>query len=338
MKRNISDILDAYEDSSVVLEQDTPLSSQRIKELTMSKMKVRRNVRHLGVRLIAVAAIISLLAVTAFGAESAVGWFQAFFSESAGAELSQGQIDFIDSNVREEDQGEIIGKYHVMLDSFISDGGMAHVRIGIQGIDGTNTTDEYYTFRQMDVITMDGENVSTGIVWGWEEVCEDTNTTVYLLSFDCVGLTQTDGDATVRLELTDLCKESGEQLTEGTWKFEIQLPDVSSELLAEPLTGVVVYEEDGEELPITVTSVCLRAMGLHIKYERLDPDTMHHPGAVKVVLKDGSETELIPSGWGRESDDPNALCWIEYGGALLAVEDVAYIVLPGEVWIAVNLN
>ena len=69
MKRNISDILDAYEDSSVVLEQDTPLSSQRIKELTMSKMIVRRNVRHLGVRLIAVAAIISLLAVTAFAAE-----------------------------------------------------------------------------------------------------------------------------------------------------------------------------------------------------------------------------------------------------------------------------
>ena len=38
MKRRISDILDHYSDSSVELNNSTPLSSDRIKELTMSKI------------------------------------------------------------------------------------------------------------------------------------------------------------------------------------------------------------------------------------------------------------------------------------------------------------
>ena len=69
MKRNISDILDSYRDSSVELELSAPLSSQRIKELTMSKVKKTHKVRRLGLRLLVVAAVISLMTVTAFAAE-----------------------------------------------------------------------------------------------------------------------------------------------------------------------------------------------------------------------------------------------------------------------------
>ena len=69
MKRNISDLLDSYRDSSVELELSAPLSSQRIKELTMSKVKKTHKVRRLGLRLLVVAAVISLMTVTAFAAE-----------------------------------------------------------------------------------------------------------------------------------------------------------------------------------------------------------------------------------------------------------------------------
>lgn len=69
MKRKISDILDIYQDDSVVLAVDTPLSSRRIKELTMSRVKAKRNVRHKVIRLVAVAAIISILTVTTLAAE-----------------------------------------------------------------------------------------------------------------------------------------------------------------------------------------------------------------------------------------------------------------------------
>lgn len=69
MKRNISDILDDYRDGSVELDNSAPLSSQRIKELTMSKVKKTHKVRRFGVRLLVAAAIISVLTMTAFAAE-----------------------------------------------------------------------------------------------------------------------------------------------------------------------------------------------------------------------------------------------------------------------------
>lgn len=70
MKRNISDILDSYRDDTVELELSAPLSSRRIKELTMSRVKKTHKVRRLGLRLLAAAAIISLMTVTAFAAET----------------------------------------------------------------------------------------------------------------------------------------------------------------------------------------------------------------------------------------------------------------------------
>lgn len=69
MKRNISDILDSYRDDSVELECGAPLSSQRIKELTMNKVKKTHTVRRFSVRLLVAVAIISMLAVTAFASE-----------------------------------------------------------------------------------------------------------------------------------------------------------------------------------------------------------------------------------------------------------------------------
>lgn len=70
MKRTVSDLLDGYRDNTVELELSAPLSSQRIKELTMSKVKKTHKVRRFGVRLLVVAAVISALTMTAFAAET----------------------------------------------------------------------------------------------------------------------------------------------------------------------------------------------------------------------------------------------------------------------------
>lgn len=69
MKRKISDLLDGCCDSTIELQTNTPLSSQRIKELTMNKVKKTHKVRRFGTRLLIAAAIISMLTVTAFAAE-----------------------------------------------------------------------------------------------------------------------------------------------------------------------------------------------------------------------------------------------------------------------------
>lgn len=70
MKRNVSDLLDALHVQDVKIENSTPLSSQRIKELTMGKVngKYKRK-RSLGFKLLVAAAIIASLSMTAFAAE-----------------------------------------------------------------------------------------------------------------------------------------------------------------------------------------------------------------------------------------------------------------------------
>ncbi len=45
MNRRISDLLDAYRDDSVELSGNTPLSSARIKELTMNKINGTKTVK-----------------------------------------------------------------------------------------------------------------------------------------------------------------------------------------------------------------------------------------------------------------------------------------------------
>ena len=66
MKRIISDLLNAYSDPDVTLETQTPLSSERIKELTMSKIKERTapRKRRITFRVMMAAAIIVALAVS----------------------------------------------------------------------------------------------------------------------------------------------------------------------------------------------------------------------------------------------------------------------------------
>lgn len=72
MNRKISDLMDHIQDTDVELEMHTPLSSQRIKELTMSKVKQNKP-RRIAFRVLMAAAIIAALAVSAFAAEEIFG-------------------------------------------------------------------------------------------------------------------------------------------------------------------------------------------------------------------------------------------------------------------------
>lgn len=82
MKRRISDMLEGIREDTVELNTQTPLSSNRIKELTMSKInseKKTHNTKRIAFRILVAAAAISLLTVTAFAAENVFGagdWFR----------------------------------------------------------------------------------------------------------------------------------------------------------------------------------------------------------------------------------------------------------------------
>ncbi len=108
MKRRISDLLDGCVDDTVNLEAATPLSSQRIKELTMSRIEKKTNPVKKGTRIISkilvAAAAISMLTVTAAAAEHVFGvsdWFRDILNAQAKEDVKLVQQEDLDITVRE---------------------------------------------------------------------------------------------------------------------------------------------------------------------------------------------------------------------------------------------
>ena len=69
MKRNISDLMEHVRTADMSPQDSTPLSSERIKELTMHKIKQKKHSRT-AFRVLMAAAIVAALAVSAFAAET----------------------------------------------------------------------------------------------------------------------------------------------------------------------------------------------------------------------------------------------------------------------------
>lgn len=91
MKRNISDLMDHYRGELPELQTDTPLSSQRIKELTMGKItKSEKKGKRIVFRILVAAALIATLTMTAFASED---WFDAgsWFREVLNLQLNKDQ-------------------------------------------------------------------------------------------------------------------------------------------------------------------------------------------------------------------------------------------------------
>jgi len=114
MKRRISDLLDHYSDDTIAMKNSTPLSSDRIKELTMQKIdKKEKKGRRILPRIFVAAAIIATLTMTAFAAEEVFGagdWFR----EILNLELQERAEDMPeDREIQEtisEEQIEIINE------------------------------------------------------------------------------------------------------------------------------------------------------------------------------------------------------------------------------------
>lgn len=204
MKKRISDMLDHIHDADYELNQETPLSSQRIKELTMNNINNRRKPRRTLYRILVAAAVITALTATVFAAGNMAGWFDDF--------LLRGR--------------------------FIPE----------------------------------------------------------------------------------------------SWSGAGVMEDYTVELLTEPVSGIPAYQFDGDGvIEITVVSVRLRPDSLMYFYHATDSGSTfdHYPGEVKVAMRDGSEIVLIPSGFGRVSEEPDSLDWVEYAADVPSMDKIDYIELPG---------
>ena len=135
MKKNIFDLLDDYTDDSVVIEEVSPLSEERIRRMTMGRVPKRTAKQRWFSRLPATALAALLLSVSVFAAAGALGagkWFRDFFGP-----LTAGQDSEIDAMSRElaiaaESGGAVITPLAVLVDENV-----CYLRLRVEAPAGT---------------------------------------------------------------------------------------------------------------------------------------------------------------------------------------------------------
>lgn len=189
MKRRISDLLDGIRADGVELKTKTPLSSQRIKELTMSKITKNEKKGNRAVfRILAVAAAISLMTVTAFAAEKVFGvgdLFRNIFNDQLEKDrqmvrdydldvtvqetITQGQIDVVNELGKDfQPMTQISEGTTVTLKAAYADANILKAYLSVEAPEGTVLPDgilyqfvDWKTNRDWMPFTV-GENVPYG--------------------------------------------------------------------------------------------------------------------------------------------------------------------------------
>lgn len=90
-----------------------------------------------------VAAVVALMAmtVTAFAAEDIAGWFRNYFSTQSEADLTPGQIEFIEENEQIIEESQLQNNCTVELKSFMTDGQYMCMLLGVTAPEGMKIED-----------------------------------------------------------------------------------------------------------------------------------------------------------------------------------------------------
>ena len=184
MRKRISDLLDACQDDSVELSGNTPLSSARIKEMTMNKITPKKkHLYRLPARLLAAAAIAAALTASAFAAVYIAGageLMQDFFTKD-GAPLSTGQIENLDQVGQTFEGGVTDNGATITPIAALADENCYYLRLRIEAPEGTALpdldpdTDGYYQLQgsnwpeeKLSFTSESGEDIrGYGGSWEW---------------------------------------------------------------------------------------------------------------------------------------------------------------------------
>lgn len=350
MTKRISDLLDTYSNPNIELEMKTPLSSERIKELTMKKItKTAQKSPHILRWVLIVAAVMSTVVLTVFAVDRATGgiWFRAFFERNAEVALTQSQIDYIEENAVQIDDTQTADGYILHLESVLSDKTSFYVKLNLYAPAGVVIPyEESYRFDEIRILES-GEDLPWES-WGYSTLDEDTTDNhievIMQLRFaegmDMDDLTTSEA---LTLKLTGLTKSYGtfferktEQLTEGTWAFALHFAAASQdaqkyELIRDPVPCEMVKEMTGAETRIYVTSVGVRNLGVDMVYDYPDGADLERLDWMGVTLlrKDGSMERLLPSDASIEPDGEQITGYISFTAETpIILEEFACIEFP----------
>ena len=354
MRRNISDLLDAYGDPNIELEINTPLSSERIKELTMSKIKAEKNSRKsFTFRVMMAAAIIVALAVSVFAAASGAAWFQAYYQEQNESGLTAEQLTVIEQDSILIDQSQTVDNYTIRVESVMNDGNAVYVKLDLYAPDGVVLP--YEEHRLFDKIAYYSENHQPeNYGWGFEEVIDRDKTDNHeemLLRLDIDAQIADDGGIT--LELTNLTKTYGtffnrktETMAEGTWCFNLTFGTTEEDVwehqvISEPVPCNMEKRMTGEKTEIYITSLMIRPLSIDVVYDYPDGADLESLDwlGMKVLKTDGTEIRLMPTDgqFGPVGDKIIGYASFE-SLAPIVLDEVAFIEFPRGMQIPVNIE
>lgn len=263
---------------------------------------------------VAIAAALLLSVSVTVGAYVGAGdWFKSFFAESG--DLTRSQQQYIDHNAVGIGQTAEHNGWSVTVESAITDGWNAYVKLNISAPEGVVLdADSYYfddyTFKSANPVSP--ALGSSGCSWPLMDDgnAADNHITVlmklYAEPMPDSPLPYADGYER-SLVLTDLCTRQEdypwEQITlaEGEWRFAFTLTTDAAEreLITEPVT-LQGQRLMGDSLSVSVDSVRMTAMGAILHYTFFEGDTPEAAdfGPAVVRLKDGTTVGAWPKGGG----------------------------------------
>lgn len=304
------------------------------------------------------AVFIMTLTVSAFATEIGVTWFQQFFANEHGTELSEEQIAFIQRNAVPINQSNTVDDYTLNVESVMNDERTIYVKLDLYAPEGVVLPyEEYRYFETIGLYNKDGEMANHG--WSMSETIDEDKTDNHveiLMTFDIdenvdTNFLLTDGGVT--LKLTNLYKTYGryfsrktEMMAEGTWQFDLQFAATQEdlwehELIDEPVPCMMVKDATREETEILITSVCLRSLTIDVVYDYPDGADMGqlYWRGMKVVKKDGTVINVMPSDGSIHPDGDQVTGYMTLEpDAPIVLNEVDYIEFPGGTQIPVSIE
>lgn len=354
MKRNISELMDLMPAEDIEMPLEAPLSSRRIKELTMKKLKEKAPSRRIGFKLLLAAAIMAMLTVSVFAAEHVLtydNWLEEYFSgKEVVADISEDQLALLDQSVKLIEQSVTKNGYTATLESVVTDGYVAYLTFRLEGTPGTVLEEAYYYFQGWPMELL-GEGLEDGMInsagAGWRNL-DDQNpgdNSVRLLLEISTGNPQgwtesmTDGEEKT-ITLGPLVRDLGPEyeedvLVDEPWQFSFTFGDTNMlttevEMLTSPVytTARRCLGQHQFGVTLKVTSFRLRALTASCTMEV--PLTGFWEGVlldeIVIVMKDGSR---IPARFRSGTYGEGEMEFFFEFGAPIAFSQVDYVEFAG---------
>ena len=277
-------------------------------------------------KILIAAAILSLMVMTAYAAKYVGQLFSTYFQQERSAQLSDGQIDYIENNLQPSVAQPVVTEagddYSVSVGSALTDGKIAYITVDIQAPEGVNLEEGYIWFLENPLLIPEP---AEGLVLAPDGSSPDAMCD-YTTVDDGDGLANTaslvfkvnpflenenvmpfDGSIhwTMHAEgfeksVYDAEKRDFEYtlLTEGVWEFDLTFQNIDTrevEFVAEPIPMMTSnwirckYIHENQITSFTLSGLSYR---MELAKPEIDGEAQDI-GDVVIVMKDGTQQTLF---------------------------------------------